>query len=81
MRRERGLYHGNIHYILPLETRILLESNYMLQHDSIFPRYQEEQLHMCSLYPAQGTRFQNQSTRKGKHLFMFSELEAEIIME
>lgn len=53
----------------------------MLQHDSIFPRYQEEQLHMCSLYPAQGTRFQNQSTRKGKHLFMFSELEAEIIME
>ena len=52
--RERGLYHSSIQYMLPLKARILFESNHILQHDSIFPRYQEEQLNTCTGYLAQG---------------------------
>lgn len=33
--------------------------HHILQHNSIFPRYQEEQLSICSVYPVQVTRFGN----------------------
>lgn len=59
---EGGRYHSNIHYMLPLKAGLVFKSDHMLQYDSIFLRYQEEQLNICSVcLLAQGIPFENQN--------------------